>query len=25
MLTLRFNGRSISELGWKWGQTKYQI
>ena len=25
MLTLRLNGRSISELGWKWGQTKYQI
>jgi uncharacterized protein len=25
MLTLRVNGRSISELGWKWGETKYQI
>ena len=25
MLTLRLNGRSISELGWKWGKTKYQI
>jgi hypothetical protein len=25
MLTLRLNGRSISELGWKWGETKYQI
>lgn len=25
MLTLRLNGRSISELGWKWGQTKYQV
>jgi uncharacterized protein len=25
MLTLRLNGRSISELGWKWGRTKYQL
>jgi membrane protease YdiL (CAAX protease family) len=25
MLTLRLNGRSISDLGWKWGETKYQI
>lgn len=25
LLTLRVNGRSISELGWKWGETKYQI
>ncbi len=25
MLTLRLNGRSISEMGWKWGDTKYQI
>ena len=25
MLTLRLNGRSIAELGWKWGETKYQI
>ena len=25
MLTLRLNGRSISELGWKWGETKYQV
>jgi uncharacterized protein len=25
MLTLRANGRSISELGWKWGETKYQV
>jgi uncharacterized protein len=25
MATLRVNGRSISELGWKWGETKYQI
>lgn len=25
MLTLRLNGRSISELGWKWGNTKYQL
>jgi membrane protease YdiL (CAAX protease family) len=25
MLTLRLNGRSISDLGWKWGQTKYQV
>lgn len=25
MLTLRLNRRSISELGWKWGKTKYQI
>jgi len=24
MLTLRLNGRSISDLGWKWGETKYQ-
>jgi CAAX protease family protein len=25
MLTLRLNGRPISDLGWKWGETKYQI
>lgn len=25
MLTLRLNGRSIAQLGWKWGETKYQI
>ncbi|HMD06765.1 MAG TPA: hypothetical protein VKH63_04470 [Candidatus Acidoferrum sp.] len=25
MLTLRLNGRSISELGWKWAETKYQL
>jgi membrane protease YdiL (CAAX protease family) len=25
MATLRLNGRSISELGWKWGETKYQV
>lgn len=25
MLTLRLNGRSIAEMGWKWGETKYQI
>jgi len=25
MLTLRLNGRSIADLGWKWGETKYQI
>ena len=25
MLTLRLNGRSISQLGWKWGETKCQI
>lgn len=25
MATLRFNGRSIAELGWKWGETKYQL
>ena len=25
MLTLRLNGRSIGDLGWKWGETKYQI
>jgi CAAX protease family protein len=25
MVTLRLNGRSIAELGWKWGETKYQI
>jgi membrane protease YdiL (CAAX protease family) len=25
MLTLRLNGRSIAELGWKWGETKYQV
>jgi uncharacterized protein len=25
MLTLRLNKRSISELGWKWGETKYQV
>jgi uncharacterized protein len=24
MLTLRLNKRSISELGWKWGETRYQ-
>lgn len=23
MLTLRLNGRNLSELGWKWGQAKY--
>lgn len=25
MSTLRLNGRSLSDLGWKWGQTKYQV
>ena len=25
MATLRLNGRSIADLGWKWGETKYQI
>ena len=25
MLTLRLNGRGISDLGWKWGETKYQV
>ena len=25
MLTLRLNGRNIAELGWKWGETKYQV
>jgi membrane protease YdiL (CAAX protease family) len=25
MLTLRLNGRSISDLGWNWGETKYQV
>jgi membrane protease YdiL (CAAX protease family) len=25
MLTLRLNGRSISDLGWKWGGTEYQV
>jgi hypothetical protein len=25
MLTLRLNGRSISDLGWKWGESKYQV
>jgi membrane protease YdiL (CAAX protease family) len=25
MLTLRLNGRSIADLGWKWGETKYQV
>ena len=25
MLTLRCNGRSIAELGWKWGEARYQI
>jgi membrane protease YdiL (CAAX protease family) len=25
MLTLRLNGCSIADLGWKWGETKYQI
>jgi membrane protease YdiL (CAAX protease family) len=25
MLTLRLNGRSIADMGWKWGETKYQI
>jgi membrane protease YdiL (CAAX protease family) len=25
MLTLRLNDRSIGELGWKWGETKYQL
>jgi membrane protease YdiL (CAAX protease family) len=25
MLTLRLNGRSIAELGWKWGENKYQV
>lgn len=25
MLTLRLHARSIAQLGWKWGETKYQI
>jgi membrane protease YdiL (CAAX protease family) len=25
MLTLRLNGRNISDLGWNWGETKYQV
>ena len=25
MVTLRLNGRSISDLGWKWGEAKYQL
>lgn len=25
MLTLRLNGRSLSDLGWKWGEPKYQF
>ena len=25
MLTLRLNARSIADLGWKWGETKYQL
>lgn len=25
MLTLRVNGRSLSDLGWKWGESKYQL
>jgi membrane protease YdiL (CAAX protease family) len=25
MATLRLNGRGIAELGWKWGETKYQL
>src|SRR5580704_3622268 len=25
MLTLRLNGRSIADLGWKWGENKYQL
>jgi membrane protease YdiL (CAAX protease family) len=25
MLTLRMNGRGICDLGWKWGETKYQV
>jgi membrane protease YdiL (CAAX protease family) len=25
MATLRLNGRSIAEIGWKWGETKYQV
>ena len=25
MLTLRLHGRSIADLGWKWGETKYQV
>jgi membrane protease YdiL (CAAX protease family) len=25
MLTLGLNGRSIADLGWKWGETKYQV
>lgn len=25
MATLRLNRRSIAELGWKWGKTKYQL
>lgn len=25
LTTLRLNGRSAADLGWKWGETKYQI
>jgi membrane protease YdiL (CAAX protease family) len=25
MLTLRLNGRSMADIGWKWGETKYQL
>src|SRR5581483_2792772 len=25
MATLKLRGRSLSELGWKWGQTRYQV
>ena len=25
MLTLWLNGRSVAELGWRWGKTKYQV
>ena len=25
MLTLRLNGRNLSDLGWKWGETQYQV
>jgi membrane protease YdiL (CAAX protease family) len=25
MLTLLLNGRSIADIGWKWGETKYQL
>jgi uncharacterized protein len=25
MLTLRLNGRSLTDLGWKWGESKYQL